>query len=747
MSHNVKAIQYYASVLVDAAIDHVLDYAIPPSLVAHIERGRRVQVPLRQQLCGGIVLEVKTTCNYPKAKPIATITDDLQLSEELMNLAEWIARYYATSLRTALRCMLPASVRKEVGHREQLFVSRLKTRQQIQQHIIAIRSKSPAQAAVLEALLPVTKGMLLTELMLATGGSRSPVETLTEQGWIALEKVVVDRSPLDDQEYFITPPKVLTDEQHTALTSINQSVEKNVFQTHLLYGITGSGKTEVYLQAIDKALSLGKHAIMMVPEIALTTQTIERLRSRFKDSIAVLHCRLSDGERYDAWLRMRQGQTKIAIGARSAIFSPLPQLGLIIVDEEHEASYKQNEQMPCYHARDIAVMRGKLCQATVVLGSATPSVESYHNALQGKYNLLSLSKRPDSAMLPRVTIVDMKREYEKAQGLTSFSQPLLDALSQRISKGEQSILFLNRRGYHTLQLCQSCGASVKCNHCDTALTFHLGENCLSCHLCGFAINPPPRCCPTCKSDATMKFRGVGTEHVERALHAIFPEVRTLRIDADTTRHKGSHQQLLRAFGTGKADVLIGTQMIAKGLHFPEVTLAAVLNGDSALHIPDYRSAESTFQLLTQVAGRAGRGVMAGEVIIQTSLPEHNVIQHASQHNFEGFYQEEIASRALFEFPPFAQLVKVSCQGIEQQAVESYADTLRTTILTKLTADYTIHPVIPAAHLKVKDRFRYQFLMRGPAVYPMVNAYKYAMSQLQQRHIAVYADVNPTSTFF
>lgn len=737
----------YAAVLVDAAVDRILDYAIPAALAGLVQRGSRVTVPLRNQTCGGLILELKATPGYPNVKPIAALTGEGALSTELLALAEWMSRYYGAPLSTVVRSLLPASVRRDVGHREQWFVKRLKTREELREHLLGIRAKASAQALVLETMLLAKKGMLLTELLAATEGSRSPVDTLVEQGWLGMEKVVIDRSPLEDQEYFLVNPKRLSGEQQVALDTICSSLEAATFRTHLLYGITGSGKTEVYLQAIDKALSLGKGAILMVPEIALTAQTIERLRSRFKDSMAVLHSRLSEGERYDAWHRMLRGDIQIAVGARSAIFSPLPSLGLIIVDEEHEASYKQSEQMPCYHARDIAVMRGKLCGATVVLGSATPSVESYYNAVNGKYSLLQLSQRADSATLPRITVVDMKREYEKAQGWTSFSQPLLDALTIRLDRGEQAILFLNRRGYHTLSLCQGCGQSVKCRHCDLALTFHMNDNCLSCHLCGFTLTPPPRECPSCHSEATLKFRGVGTEQIEKALHAIFPSIRTLRVDADTTRHKGSHQQLFRAFGTGKADVLIGTQMVAKGLHFPEVTLAAILNADSALHIPDYRASESTFQLLTQVAGRAGRGVAAGEVIIQTSLPEHSIIQYAAQHDYRAFYNEEVEARSLFGFPPFAQLLKVTCSGTTQAAVEHYTSQLRTLLLQRLPSSFTVHPVLAATHLKVKDRYRYQFLARGPSVYPMVDAYRSALALLPERRIHAIADVNPTSTFF
>lgn len=737
----------YAKVIPDVAAELVLDYAIPEALRGKILPGSRVAVPLKQRLCHATVVELTDTSEYAGVKEISQVVETSPLPDDLLKLATWMARYYATPLWQIIKQIMPAAVRKDVGHKEQYFVRRARTLNDLREHIPLIRHKAPSQAAALETMLKVKVGILLTELIEKSGANRTSIEALQRQGWLTVEMMAIDRCPLEGQEYFITAPKALNAEQEKALYDITQALERAAFHTHLLYGITGSGKTEVYLQAIEKALQHNRSAIFIVPEIALTTQTIERLRSRFKDNLALLHSGLSEGERYDAWQKMSTGQAPIAIGARSAIFAPLPNLGLIIVDEEHDPSYKQTERMPCYHARDVAVMRGKLAAASVILGSATPSLESYYNATKGKYSLSVLSQRADSARLPRVTIVDMKREYEQAQGRSPFSQTLLEAIDERLKRGEQSILFLNRRGYHTFLLCQECGESVKCRHCDTAMTFHKGENNLSCHLCGYMLMPPPRSCPRCRKDATMKFRGIGTELVEKSLQALFPEARTLRLDADTTRHKGSHEKLLRAFGSGKADVLIGTQMIAKGLHFPEVTLAAILNGDSALHIPDFRAAESTFHLLTQVAGRAGRGVVAGEVLIQTSLPDHEVIQRAAHHDFEGFYKAEIAARALFSFPPFAQLVKVTGSASSQPVIEGALVALRRKMAALLPADFILHPVVGAAHLRVKDRFRYQFLIRGPTIYPIVDAYRITARDFIKGDIRLTADVNPMTTFF
>jgi primosomal protein N' (replication factor Y) (superfamily II helicase) len=739
----------YASVIVDVAVDKVLEYGITAAQQAILQPGIRVEVPVRGHLRSGYVLHIKEQSSYPKVQPIAAILSEMPLiSADLFELALWISRYYCTPLRDVFRMFLPPSVREGMGAKEQLFVSRAKTREELKAQCIASLQKKPAQAALLEAMLKVKKGILLSQLLEQTKGSRHTVNSLVKQGFLLVETVAVDRSPLKGEEYFPTYAKKLNAEQASALQKIQASLVKRCFETHLLYGVTGSGKTEVYLQAIDQALKLGLGTIMLVPEISLTAQTIERFKSRFQEKIAILHHRLSAGERHDEWQHIKTGRAKIVIGARSAIFSPLMDLGLIIIDEEHENSYKQNESLPCYQARDVAVMRGKLTQSTVILGSATPSLESYYNAQKGKYTLSVLSHRATSASLPHVTIVDMKKEFEKAKGYTNFSDKLLNEIEKRYKQGEQTILFLNRRGYHTVLLCQACQQSVKCAHCDVPMTFHLGDNALTCHLCGYQLIPPPSNCPSCKSSNPLKFRGVGTEQIERALHAIFPTIRTLRIDADTTKHKGSHQRLLRDFGTGKADVLIGTQMIAKGLHFPEVTLVGILNGDAGLHIPDFRASEIVFQLMTQVAGRAGRGVLPGEVIIQTTLPEQPIILHAAQQDYPRFYEEEITTRELFDYPPFSQLAKLRFSGKSAEKTLACAEECRSFLMQLMPSQFEFHAVLPCGYTKVKDQHRYQFLIKGPTMYPLGHAWQRLKEEQKiARDVHCLVDVNPSSTFF
>lgn len=739
----------YASIVLDVAVDKTLDYGLTAEQHAIVQPGTRVQVPVRGHSRAGYVLDIKTHSPFKSVKPIEQILSDAPLlTPDLFQLALWVSRYYCAPLRDIFRILLPPGIRKGMAHKEQLFVMRNKTREELSTLCAQLRLKKPAQATILEAILPVKKGILLSKLLEETKGSRSSVEALAKQGLLTLDYVRIDRSPLVNEEYFPTKPKVLNPDQAAALKKIANSLQNQTFETHLLYGITGSGKTEVYLQAIEATLKADKSTIMLVPEISLTAQTIERFRSRFQEKIAILHHRLSQGERHDEWHHIRSGKAKIVIGARSAIFSPVMNLGLIIVDEEHEQSYKQSDLSPCYQARDVAVMRGKLTQSTVILGSATPSLESYYNAQSGKYTLSVLHQRAEAASLPSVTIVDMRKEFEKAKGYTHFSELLLNSIEKRYQQGEQTILFLNRRGYHTLLRCQDCQKTVKCAHCDVSMTFHLGDNCLSCHLCGYQLKPPPRECPTCKGKSPLKFRGAGTEQIERALHAIFPDIRTLRIDADTTKHKGSHQKLLRDFGTGKADILIGTQMIAKGLHFPEVTLVGVLNSDAGLNIPDFRASETVFQLITQVAGRSGRGVIPGEVIIQTAVPENATIQYAAHQDYVGFYQEEIATREIFRYPPFMHMAKLVFSGEQAEFTQKVAEQVRQALIQQLPPNFEFNPIVPCGYAKVKDLHRYQFLLRGPSLYPLNAALQNIQAQdLVPRKVRLFVDINPSSTFF
>lgn len=737
-----------ASIILESALDKPLDYLIPLELQSILKTGMRVKIPVRNRLLHGIVVQLKGESSFAKLSTIHSLmSHERWIPDDLLTLALWMESYYGTALRKILRTILPPTLRKKVEPKAQTFVRPLLSQKKMALLCEELRIKSPAQATVLDALLKSSKGLFLTQLLEETKGSQSPITTLQKKGILECRSLILDRSPLKDQSYFPTKPKTLNEEQKLALGKIQKSLSETLFAVHLLHGVTGSGKTEVYLQAIDYALQMNKGIILIVPEIALTSQTIERLRGRFEGTIAILHHRLSLGERSDEWHRIQKKEARIVIGARSAIFSPVQDLGLIIVDEEHESSYKQSDESPRYHARSVAIMRAKYSNATVVLGSATPSIESYYNALNGKYSLSSLQKRATNAELPKVLLVDMKKECEKNRGYTLFSEPLIEAVKARLQSGEQSLLFLNRRGYHTSTLCKQCSHVIKCPHCDLALTYHLGEKILACHLCDYQLSPP-RECPKCHLPGEMKHKGAGTEMVERALHALFPEVRTLRLDADTTRHKGSHEQIFKQFRAGKADVLIGTQMIAKGLHFPNLTLACVLAIDGALNIPDFRASENAFQLLIQVAGRSGRGSMSGEVIIQTHLPEHPLLQLASKQDYEGFYSQEIEARKLFDYPPFTHLVKVLFSSPGLESMQQRASLFREALISKLPTNYEIQPLIACGHAKIKDHYRYQLIIKGKNVSPIIRAFNEVKKSFKEdKAIRISLDVDPTSTFF
>lgn len=737
--------QSIAQVLLDDALDRPLDYLIPQNL--QIEKGSRVSVPVRGSLRKATVVALLSTSPFiGRLHPIAEVLSEKPyLATTVFKLAEWMSEYYVTPLRRVLRLFLPTTIRKEMKQKEQFLISRdipLKKLVDLTQKLVI---SSPQQAKVLSVLLQKPKGVLLTELLELAEVSKSPIETLIKKRVLKCEKVVIDRSPAETFRYFPTAHKKLHEEQAAALKEIVGSLDANRFTPFLLHGITGSGKTEVYMQAIAHARKLKKSVLMLVPEISLTSQTIERFVSRFDEPMGILHHRLSDGERTDVWRNIHSGKIGIVIGARSALFSPIQNLGLIIVDEEHDGSYKQTDEMPCYHARDVAVMRGKLENAAVVLGTATPSLESYTNALQKKYTLLELTTRSAKAKLPTVHIVDMKRAYEKAGGFTLFSEELIDGIKTRHERGEQTLLFLNRRGYHSFQMCTKCEHIEKCPHCDISLTFHKNENQLMCHQCGYTLSPPPVKCSHCGEIAFIKMKGYGTEQVQKVLHALIKDIRTLRMDADTTRHKGSHEQLFRQFKAGKADVLIGTQMIAKGLHFPSVTLVGVINADTSIHIPDFRSSENVFQLLTQVSGRSGRGALPGEVLIQSMLKDHFVLQTASKEEYKTFYAKEIATRKLLAYPPFAQLAKCILSSEDEQECIAFGESLRKALLKHLPNSFEIYPLMPCGIAKIKDRFRYKLIIKGAPITVFSKMVPKLLPSIPKT-LRLLIDIAPISTF-
>lgn len=732
----------FVEVLLDQNLSTPLDYAVPQGWDVQI--GMRVEVPVRAHLKKGTISLIKTSSRFAHVKSIEKILSPTsEISDAQWKLAQWMSRYYATPLQRVLKCFIPANIRNETKVKQQLFLTLATTHAAALKACETLRSKQPAQAEILEVLLNTKKGKFLTDLITELKISRSPVDTLIKKKLIASQLIEEKGDLLLEEDFFPTQHKTLHAEQKKCLDAITDSLSGNLFTPHLIHGITGSGKTEIYLQAIAKSLEMGKGTILLVPEVSLTSQTIERFRARFSEKLAVLHHRKSAGERAQAWDLLKQGKIQIAIGARSAIFCPIQNLGLIIIDEEHDSSYKQSDEIPCYQARDVAVMRAYIEKATVILGSATPSLESRYNAEIGKYQFHSVASRATKANLPSVRIIDMKKAFDIAGGFTHFSTELLDGIKQRIKEGEQTLLFLNKRGYHRLQICAACRTTVKCPHCDLGLTFHKGTHLLCCHLCDYK-KIPPRQCPSCNSPDTLEFKGFGTEHVERSLHAIFPEIRTLRMDKDTTQKKDSHEELFKQFRSHKADVLIGTQMIAKGFHFPAVTLVGVLNSDATLNIPDFRSAEQLFQILLQVSGRSGRAELPGEVILQTFLPENPIFRLAAAQDYNTFYKQELEERRLFGYPPFSHLIKLVFSSTDAATAESTANKTYNELKQKTVEPTQVLPVSPAGHPKIKDLYRFQFLIKTDKILSITPL----LSELYfPSNVHIKIDVDPLSTFF
>ncbi len=518
---------------------------------------------------------------------------------------------------------------------------------------------------------------------------------------------VKPRKPFKDKRLKKTFALLPTDEQRAALKAVKASLDEASFCVYLLHGITASGKTEVYMQAISRALNNGKSSIVLVPEISLTPQTVERFRSRFGESVAVMHSGLVGSKRFHEYKRIRDGEARVVVGARSAIFSPVKDLGLVIVDEEHETSYKQ-ENVPRYHAREVAIKRARLTGSSVILGSATPSLESYHNALRGRYKLIELTKRIRDIDLPRVNVIDMRRELYQRHYATVFSRPLREGIERVIAKNQQAMLFLNRRGFSTFVNCRNCGEVQRCKRCDAVLVYHFSKKRLVCHYCNWSTDPP-HICPKCRS-SYIKYFGVGTERVESELHRYFPEGKMDRMDTDTTKKRGSHDRILGRFKRHNISILVGTQMIAKGLDFPKVTLVGVVSADTTLNLPDFRASERTFNLLTQVAGRAGRGTEGGRVLIQTYMPEHYAIEAASKHDYKAFYKKEIRSRKELDLPPFVNILRIMLRSRKEDRVIKASNAL-VKIIKKRTKELKVLGPAPAVISRVRNQYRWNVVLK------------------------------------
>jgi primosomal protein N' (replication factor Y) len=700
-----------ARVTLDLALGKEFDYLIPAELAAQVEVGTRVKAPFAHRQVLGCVTALLESSPYPNLKPLLKVLGrQSHVSPTLLKLARWMGDYYCCGPEVALRTVLPEAVRKEKeGWREQLFVRALP--QQGEGPKLSRRQEEILEFARARAETP------LQELLRASGASGQTVRRLEDKGLLVIAPKISERDPYARETILPTQPLALNADQARALEEISAALRGGgPPRAFLLHGVTGSGKTEVYLQAIGLALEQGKGAIVLVPEISLTPQTVERFKARFSSGpqqtlVAVLHSHLSAGERHDEWHKIRQGRARIAIGARSAVFAPVERLGLIIVDEEHENSYKQ-EESPRYHARDVAVVRAQMEGAVVVLGSATPSLESYYNARKGKYRLLEMPVRADDKKMPVVRVVDMRQVVRHEKKSPIFSPVLKEAILQRLERKEQTILFLNRRGYATSLQCELCGYVAECPDCSVSLTYHRQEQKLKCHICGHE-HSAPLVCPEAKCrNPAIRYAGLGTERVESTLTALFPGARIRRMDSDTLKRKEDYRRVLGDVRTGKIDILIGTQMIAKGLHFPNVTLVGIIHADLGLHIPDFRGSERTFQLLTQVAGRAGRGDVEGEVVVQAFTPFHPAIQFAKRHDFHGFYEEEIEFRQQLKYPPVSRIALVLLRGRNEEKVKFSADYLKRELEKKTAGmgDLTIKGPAAAPLARTKTEYRYQIML-------------------------------------
>jgi primosomal protein N' (replication factor Y) len=698
-----------ARVLIDGPSELVFDYAIPEGMDA--QAGCRVKIPLRNRPSTGTILDIteEMPTNFT-LRPIAELIDPEPLiTPKLMELGKWMADYYGSPMELVMRALIPESVRQE-SHSE-------KTRKIVhiaekpdEETLAKLAKRAPRQHLIL-ALIDAAGGqMSLADL--GGGSVTASVKSLAKNGYVELKEEAIRRDPDEGEEFLEDKPLKLNPGQAIAMEQVLAQIDQPE-KPMLMHGVTGSGKTEIYLQAAQRCIDLGKSVLVLLPEISLTPQTVQRFKSRFasiQDQVAVLHSHLSQGERFDEWHRIRTSKARIVIGARSAVFAPLTNLGIIIVDEEHENSYKQ-DSAPRYHGRDLAVLRAHLEKCAVLLGSATPSLESCENTALGKYPRRSHEERADNQSLPIIRIIDMRIEGKKHKGGPAIlSDPLRGHMEKKLADGEQVILFLNRRGFARSLQCPGCGHVCECRHCALPLTYHRAEERLICHMCGHqAITP--RKCPEC-GDQAIRFQGYGTEQVEGVLKKCFPQARLARIDTDTMRRKNALRDTLRAFHQRKIDIIIGTQMIAKGLHFPNVTLVGVLNADLGLHVPDFRAGERTFQLLTQVAGRAGRGELEGEVIIQTFTPHSPSIQFARHHDFLGYADQELEFRKQFGYPPYTHCALLGTRSSHERRAEFTLENLHKRLKADLPAGITLGEPLPAALTKAHGQYRFQLMLLG-----------------------------------
>lgn len=796
-----------AKVIVDIpskSVDFTFDYIIPIRLQSMIQIGMRVIVPFGPRTIQGYVMKITdqpdSNIDIKKLKEIKEIQDiKPELTEELIQFTEWYNNYFVTKRISMLEVMLPSAIKAKYtkvfsiedtnalpetlagkfdssGHYafkaaqqnddltqiapllKQGIVSEVtllsqNVNKKKQRAICVVEGfnydsvlnsleKSKKQYELYAFLLDEQHRIVLLKEIEAMGYSKSSVDTLIRKGFVEKYDAVVERDPFETRVFEQDMKQHLTSDQQRAFEAISEKIHAHEQCTYLLHGVTGSGKTEVYLQTIEEVLNLNRQAMMLVPEIALTPQMVLRFKRRFGDEVAVLHSGLSKGERYDEWQKIRDGKARVSVGARSSVFAPFKNLGMIIIDEEHESSYKQ-EDYPRYHARDIAQWRSEYHQCPLILGSATPSLESFARAEKGVYELLSLPNRVNQQALPEVEIVDMREELNSGNR-SMFSNQLRDAIQQRLDNQEQIVLFLNRRGYASFMLCRDCGHVPQCPNCDISLTYHKSTDQLKCHYCGHQEVPPNQC-PNCESEHIRQM-GTGIQRVEELLQEAFQEARIIRMDVDTTSRKGAHEKLLNDFGSGKGDILLGTQMIAKGLDFPNITLVGVLNADTMLNLPDFRASERTYQLLTQVAGRAGRHEKEGQVLIQTYNPDHYAIKDVQENDYTAFFQKEMNYRKIGKYPPYFFLINFTIAHKEMKKVMEASKHIHKILLQHLTDKALVLGPSPAALSRINNEYRFQILVkykREPALHEALKYLDdYYHDQYLKEKLSLKIDIAP-----
>ncbi len=751
-------------------INKPFDYLVPVKWQSVVCPGMRVTVPFGPRKLLGFVTKIKAESEFKQLKAIESVLDlDPVLNEELLGLGRWMATETVCLTIAAYQAMLPAALKgryqktvvvapgKQIedcldavqalfgdknqlkyeailasdavkavqtdiasGHLElvlhvgskgavktETVIRVLRSQAELAAIIQVIKKSATKQRALLEFFRDGPTEISMSLLRTAVQTTLSTVKALSEQGIVELVSVEQYRDPFRSKSFNQSVHKELTPLQANVFKQIEAAALAERNETFLLYGVTGSGKTEVYLQSIDVVRKEGKQAIMLVPEIALTPQMVTRFKERFGDEVAVLHSGLSNGEKYDEWRRIHRGEVSVVVGARSAIFAPFKQIGIIIIDEEHEGTYKQ-EDTPRYHTRDVAIKRAEHHKCPVVMGSATPSLESFARAKKSVYTLLTLNERINQRALPSVSIVDMREEL-RGGNRSMFSTELSEKMTERLARKEQIVLLLNRRGYSSFVMCRDCGVVVECPHCDVSLTYHSSGQQLKCHYCGFE-SVPPTICPSCQSDH-IRFFGTGTQKVEEEMTKRFPDARVVRMDVDTTRKKGAHEQLLGQVASGQADILLGTQMIAKGLDFPNITLVGVLSADTSLHLADFRASEKTFQLLTQVSGRAGRHELEGEVVIQTYTPEHYSIELAALQNYDLFYEREMTVRRQTAFAPYYFMTLITVSHPDQMTAMDAIHSVTQQLRAALGETSLLFGPTPSPIAKVNNRYRFQCLIK------------------------------------